>query len=148
MLRFAPALFIVAALAASEAAPPAPGVDSIKAGNHDCPHCMLAGADLTNQCVKNGDLRGADFDSARLVLMCMSYSNFEGATFRQADLSGANLSHSRLAGADFTGADLTATSLKGTDLTLTRGLSQRQLDKACGDADTKAPRGLSVPICN
>ena len=122
-------------------------VASIKAGHHDCPRCELSGADLSNTCVKNGNLTGADFDGANLTLMCMSYADFSGATFRGTDLAAANLAHARLDGADFSGADLTITSFKGTDLTLARGLTQAQLDKACGDADTKAPAGLTVPAC-
>ena len=123
-------------------------VASIKAGHHDCAHCELAGADLTNTCVKNGDLEGADFSGAHLVLMCMSYADFKDASFRHADLAGANLAHAKLDGADFTGASLSITSFKGTDLRRAKGLTQKQLDAACGDAETKAPQGLSVKICS
>jgi uncharacterized protein YjbI with pentapeptide repeats len=122
-------------------------VDSIKAGHHDCPHCDLAGADLTNTCVKGGNLEGAKFDNARAVLMCMSYADFKGASFRGTDLAGANLAHADVDDADFAGADLSITSIKGTDLTHARGLTQPQLDRACGDADTRAPAGLNVKIC-
>jgi uncharacterized protein YjbI with pentapeptide repeats len=131
---------------AAQAADPK-AVASIKAGHHDCPHCQLAGADLTNQCVKQGDLVGADFTGAKLTLMCMSYADFRGASFRSADLSGANLAHAKLDGADFAGARLTITSFKGTDLSRARGLTQKQLDFACGDADTRPPTGLHVKIC-
>lgn len=124
-----------------------PGVDSIKAGIHDCPHCQLAGADLTNQCVKGGNLTGADFDGTKLVLACMSRANFSGASFRAADLSGANLADSNLSGADLSGAKMTITSLKGTDLRAAKGLTQAQLDDACGDAKTRVPAGLSVHRC-
>jgi len=152
MIRFA-AAFALAAIAAS--ATVAQGqqtayldaVASIKAGKHDCPRCMLAGADLTNQCVKDGNLEGANFDNARLVLMCMSFADFKGATFRGTDLSGANLAHAKLDGADLTGASMTITSIKGTDLTHAKGLTQKQLDAACGDADTKVPTGLVVKTC-
>jgi uncharacterized protein YjbI with pentapeptide repeats len=123
-------------------------VASIKAGHHDCAHCELAGADLTNTCVKNGNLEGADFSGAHLVLMCMSYADFKGASFRHADLAGANLAHAKLDDADFTGASLSITSFKGTDLRRAKGLTQKQLDAACGDADTKTPAGLSVKICS
>lgn len=123
-------------------------VASIRAGHHDCNHCELAGADLTNTCVKGGNLEGADFSHARLVLMCMSYADFRGASFRHADLAGANLAHAALADADFTGANLSITSFKGTDLTHAKGLTQKQLDQACGDADTKAPAGLTVKTCS
>jgi uncharacterized protein YjbI with pentapeptide repeats len=154
MIRFAAAGLALAAFAAtaafgqSEETAYLNAVASIKAGKINCPHCNLAGADLTNQCVKNGNLRGADFDHARLVLMCMSFANFKSATFRGADLSGANLAHANLDGADLTGALMTITSIKGTDLTRARGLTQTQLDTACGDADTKVPTGMTVKTCN
>jgi uncharacterized protein YjbI with pentapeptide repeats len=123
-------------------------VDSIKAGNHNCPHCDLRGADLANTCVKDGNVEGALFDNARLVLMCMSYANFKGASFRGADMAGANLAHANVDDADFTGAVLDITSIKGTDLRHARGLTQGQLDAACGDADTKVPEGLKVHTCS
>jgi uncharacterized protein YjbI with pentapeptide repeats len=126
----------------------AQAVASIKAGHHNCAHCVLAGADLTNTCVKGGNLEGADFTNAHLVLMCMSYADFKGASFRNADLAGANLAHAKLEDADFAGANLSITSFKGTDLTHVRGLTQKQLDRACGDAATKPPPGLSVRTCS
>lgn len=132
------------------AIPPADpaAVVSIRMGHHDCPHCMLANADLNNTCVKNGNLAGADFDGANLTLMCMSYANFSGASFRRANLSGANLAHADLDGADFTDAKLTITSFKGTDLRGVKGMTQAQLDTACSDAATKAPAGMHVNICS
>jgi uncharacterized protein YjbI with pentapeptide repeats len=135
------------ALAAAPHADPA-AVARIHGGIVDCVGCQLEGADLTNTCVKAHDLSGADFDGANATLMCMSYANFTGASFRGTNLSGANLAHADLDGADFTGADLNVTSFKGTDLRKARGLTQAQLDKACGDAGTKAPAGLKVPVCS
>jgi uncharacterized protein YjbI with pentapeptide repeats len=129
-------------------APDSIAVASIRAGHHDCPHCDLAGADLTNQCVKQGNLEGAKFDGARLVLMCMSYADFRNASFRKADLSGANLAHAKVDAADFTGADLSITSIRGTDLSRVLGLTQAQLDKACADSDTKVPTGLKAKTCS
>lgn len=123
-------------------------VGSIKAGHHDCPHCDLAGADLTNQCVKQGNLEGAKFDRARLVLMCMSYADFRGASFRNADIAGANLAHAKVDDADFTGADLSITSIRGTDLSRAIGLTQAQLDRACGDVETRVPAGLRAKTCS
>ncbi|MDE2112610.1 MAG: pentapeptide repeat-containing protein [Alphaproteobacteria bacterium] len=153
MNRFAAAAFALAAMAATAAygqgAPTADphAIASIKAGDHNCPGCMLAGADLTNQCVKGGNLTGADFDHARLVLMCMSFANFTKASFRGTDLSGANLAHADLDDADLTGARMDATSVKGTDLRHVIGLTQQQLSEACGDASTKAPTGMRVKTC-
>lgn len=132
----------------SYASPDRAAVDSIKAGNHDCPHCDLRGADLTNTCVKKGNVEGALFDNAKLVLMCMSYADFKGASFKGADMAGANLAHAIVDGADFTGATLDITSIKGTDLRFARGLTQNQLNAACGDADTKVPAGMTVHTCS
>ncbi|HXC57476.1 MAG TPA: pentapeptide repeat-containing protein [Rhizomicrobium sp.] len=125
----------------------AAAVARIHGGIVDCPGCNLAGSDLSNTCVKHMNLAGANFDGANAVLMCMSYANFTNATFRGTDLSGANLAHAILDGADLTGAVMQITSLKGTDLTRVKGLTQKQLDAACGDADTKVSAGLTVHIC-
>jgi uncharacterized protein YjbI with pentapeptide repeats len=145
--------FILALLALSIGqAMSAPAYDAaavarIHGGIVDCVGCNLQGADLTKTCVKAHDLHGADFDGANAVLMCMSFANFTDATFRGTDLSGANLAHAKLDGANLSGAVMDATSLKGTDLTKAVGLTQKQLNQACGDADTKAPAGLKVHIC-
>lgn len=128
-------------------APDPAAVARIKAGKTDCVACDLRGADLSHQCVKSGDLSGAKFDGARLVMMCMSYADFSGASFRNADLAGANLAHAKLNGADFSGANLSITSFKGTDLSKTTGLTQAQLDMACSDKDTKTPKGLTPKFC-
>jgi uncharacterized protein YjbI with pentapeptide repeats len=113
----------------------------------DCPGCNLAGADLTNTCVKAHDLTGANFDGATAILMCMSYANFTNASFRGTNLSAANLAHARVDGADFTGAVMDITSIKGTNLSKAKGLTQKQLDQACGDDETRVPAGLKVHVC-
>jgi uncharacterized protein YjbI with pentapeptide repeats len=150
MLRFAVLLASALAAQAAVAGPVADpsAVARIHGGIVDCIGCNLAGADLQNTCVKAHDLSGADFDRADATLMCMSYANFSNATFRGTDLSGANLAHARLDGADLTAARMTITSIKGTDLTKVKGLTQAQLDAACGDADTKVPPGLTVKTCS
>ncbi len=138
MKALAIAVLIFAAPAA--AATVAPGLQ--------CPHCVFAGADLSNQCVKGGDLKGADFTGAKLVLTCMSKADFRGASFRGADLSGANLSYSKLDDADLTGASFSATQARGTDFSHAKGLTQAQLDGVCGDRRTRAPAGLTVRPCD
>ena len=140
-------LMVLGSRAVAAPAYDAAAVARIHGGIVDCPGCNLAGADLTNTCVKAHDLHGANFDGATAVLMCMSYANFSNATFRGADLSAANLAHANLDGADLTGAKMDITSIKGTDLRQTRGLTQKQLDQACGDADTRVPAGLTVHLC-
>ena len=119
----------------------------IHGGIVDCVGCNLAGADLSNTCVKEHDLHGADFSGANATLMCMSFADFTGASFRGTELSGANLAGAKLDGADLTGAKTSITSFLGTDLRHVKGLTQKQLDVACGDATTKLPPGLHVHTC-
>ncbi|MBA2589849.1 MAG: pentapeptide repeat-containing protein [Alphaproteobacteria bacterium] len=128
------------------AADPA-AVAKIHGGIVDCVGCNLAGADLSNTCVKDHDLHGADFTGADATLMCMSFANFTGVSFRGAELSGANLAGAKMDGADLTGAGTSITSFLGTDLTKVKGLTQKQLDIACGDATTRLPPGLNIHTC-
>lgn len=141
-LFFAFAALLLAGQPAQAAAPGA-----FRPIAHGCPHCMMAGSNLSNQCLQKSDFEGADLDKAKLVLTCLSGANLKDAKLRGADLSGANLARTNLDGTDFTGAVLSSTSFKGTDLRHAKGLTQAQLDKACGDATTKAPAGMTVPVC-
>lgn len=130
------------ALAADPAA-----VAKIKGGIVDCVGCNLAGADLSNTCVKQHDLHGADFTNADATLMCMSFADFTGVSFRGTELSGANMAGAKMDGADLTGAKTSITSFLGTDLRHVKGLTQAQLDVACGNKTTKPPPGLRVHTC-
>jgi len=125
-----------------------PPISRIKAGDINCRGCDLSGADLSHQCVKNGDLTGAKFDGVKALYMCMSYANFTNVSFRGADLTGANLAHANVTNADMTGTKLDITSIKGTDLSTVRGLTQEQIDEACADAQTRLPAGLTAKFCS
>jgi hypothetical protein len=52
-----------------------------------------------------------------------------------------------LDGADLTGAKTSITSFLGTDLRHVKGLTQAQLDVACGDVKTLLPTGLKIHTC-
>ena len=142
-LLAAPALFLTGPAVAADLA----AVAKIKGGIVDCVGCDLTGADLSNTCVKQHDLHGADFTGADASLMCMSFADFTGVRFRNTELSGANMAGAKMDGADLTGAKTSITSFLGTDLRRVKGLTQKQLDVACGDAKTKLPPGLKVHIC-
>ena len=131
---------------AAQAADPA-AVARIHGGIVDCVGCDLKGADLANTCVKEHDLHGADFTGANASLMCMSFANFTRVSFKDADLAGANMAGAKMKGADLTGAKTSITSFLGTDLRHVKGLTQAQLDVACGNARTKLPPGLKVHTC-
>jgi Pentapeptide repeats (8 copies) len=98
-----------------------------------------------------------DFSCADLSFADLSRANLSGANLTRADLTGANLTGANLTGANLSGADLSGASLGGANLTLASlsnanltganlsgadlsgNLTQEQLDKACGNADTKLP---------
>lgn len=147
MRLFLPCLAFLTLLAAPARAADPAAVAKIKGGIVDCVGCNLSGADLTNTCVKEHDLRGANFDGANATLMCMSFSNFTNASFRGTDLSGANMAGSKMDGADLTGAKTSITSFLGTDLRKVKGLTQKQLDIACSDKKTRLPPGLKIKTC-
>jgi uncharacterized protein YjbI with pentapeptide repeats len=127
---------------------PSRNAASIRSGIHDCPHCDLRNEDLSNSSASGGKLEGAIFDGANVELMNLLSADLKGASFHNADLAGTNLARANLDNVDFAGAVLEFTSFKGTDLTHAKGLTQSQLDRACGDADTIAPAGMHVPSCH
>ncbi|MFN4297405.1 MAG: pentapeptide repeat-containing protein [Brevundimonas sp.] len=127
-----------------------------------CPGCNLFQANF------NGlERSGLNFSRARLrqadlsltVLNRANFANadlrdieayggvFSSANFAGADLTNASLVGVHLRGANFAGATLTGANLSGADLSGARGLTQGQLDRACGDATTNLPAGLHIPPC-
>jgi uncharacterized protein YjbI with pentapeptide repeats len=75
---------------------------------------------------------------------------FQNANLSGVNFSYSNLSRARLTGANLQGANLTRsylylTQLGGADLSRTTGLTQAQVDIACGTPDTKLPAGLTPP---
>lgn len=147
MRKLPPCLIVLMLLSAPAGAADPAAVAKIRGGIVDCVGCNLSGADLTNTCVKDHDLRGANFDGANATLMCMSHSDFTNASFRNADLSGANMAGAKMNGADLTGAKTSITSFLGTDLRKVKGLTQKQLNVACSDSHTRLPPGLKIRTC-
>lgn len=116
----------------------------------------LRGALLLNANLASTDLRGADLTGASLADASLRGADLTGADLSDASLWGADLTGADLTGADLTdailwGAVLTDADLSGTDLTNARlssmsaslpdvvGLTQKQLDSACGDTPVSLP---------
>ncbi len=129
---------------------------------HSCSGCNLFQADLAYR-----DLPGIDVSGARLRQADLSLTTMNGANFRNAHLSIANLFGARFTGANFQNADLTRVSavgahfgganfsgarleganLSGAELAEAHGLTQAQLNSACGDQTTTLPRNLRISAC-
>jgi uncharacterized protein YjbI with pentapeptide repeats len=127
-----------------------------------CPHCNLFQADLGNRVLKSRNLAGARLRQSDMSLSVLNYSNmshadlrdingygalFIGVNFAGADLTNATLVGSDLAGANFRGAKLNGVNVAGAEMEKSVGLTQRQLDVACGDEKTTLPKRLHVPAC-
>jgi uncharacterized protein YjbI with pentapeptide repeats len=127
----------------------------------------LVEANLRGASLRKADLRGADLSYADLkganLAGDLSGALLVRADLRDAHLGGANLSDADLSGADLTGANLRLANLtgtvfrgtilsgaklsyKGSDFIDSRGVTQAQLNQACGD-DTQLPKGLTISRC-
>ena len=112
----------------------------------------LSGANMTN-----ADLSGARMLFSIFVRTNLTKANLGDAMLavtdmRQANMAGANLSRANFGSADLRGVDLTGaflyrTILYRTKLLYAKGLTQEQLDTACGNETTILPPGLVVRPC-
>jgi hypothetical protein len=110
----------------------------------------LSGANLSGAFLSLADLRGAYLSFANLSKANLSGADLSDAGLSGADLSGADLSDANLSGANFRGGQIRdiKTNRFRAELSDVMNLTQMQLDKACGDADTKLPEGLTVKPCS
>lgn len=127
-----------------------------------CPRCNLFQADFASLTLRGKNFTGARLRQADLSAGVFTHSRFAhgdlrdlngyGAVFTGADLRGTDLSAATLVGAylqgaDLTGATLSGANLSGAEMSKARGLNHAQLGRACGDASTTLPKGLSLPPC-
>ena len=162
MLRQFASLILVAGLAASPVLAQNVGEIAKVRDGQSCPGCNLFQAELSYLDANKIDLSGARLRQSNLALTTyddvnlsnanLSVANLFGARFNRTDFSRANLQNSIAVGAYFgssnlAGADLTGANLSGADLSLAKGVTQAQLDRACGDANTRLPKGKSIPAC-
>jgi uncharacterized protein YjbI with pentapeptide repeats len=128
----------------------------------NCPGCNLFQADLSSLELQHKNYAGARLRQADLSVAEMNGNNFARADLRDvnayaarftgANFSGADLTHATfvgayLNGANFRGATLTGTNFGGAEMARAVGLTQSQLNQACGDDATQLPAGLRIPSC-
>jgi uncharacterized protein YjbI with pentapeptide repeats len=133
----------------------------VQAGE-SCPRCNLFQADLSNKSLKGHNYAGARLRQADLSLSVFSHGNFAGgdlrdlngygALFGGANFTRANMTNSTfvgafLEGASFRGATLSGVNFSGAEMDKAVGLSQGQLNGACGDLSTTLAKGLHLPVC-
>lgn len=131
-------------------------------GGAGCPGCNLFQADLSGFEGDGRNFSGARLRQADLSLVVMNrtrFSNadlrdveayggvFSGSNFANADLSNASFVGTYLRGANFSGATLDGANFSGAQLGRATGLTQGQLNRACGDGSTTLPGDLRIPGC-
>ena len=114
----------------------------LDADNIDVSGARLRQSDMQLSTFDNWNLRGTNLSVANLFGVRFNRSNFSNANFENATLVGGYFGSSTFSGANFSGANLS-----GADLHLAKGLTQSQLDRACGDEATRLPAGLRIPYC-
>ena len=113
----------------------------------DLRRVRLEGADLRGARLDRADLRGASLKGADLRGALLARADLRGVWLQGNDPDTGALQGTDLRWARLEGSDLMAARLEGTDLSQTFGLTQRQLDFACGDQHTRLPDGFTVPTC-
>lgn len=131
-------------------------------GGASCAACDLFQIDLAYQNISGRDFAGSRIRQADLTIAIADRANFAGANlsltnmfglratranFTGANLSGASLVGAHLGGARVAGALLTGANLSGAELAEAIGLTQDQLNTACGDATTTLPAGMTIARC-
>ena len=121
-------------------------------GGASCPHCNLFQADFSNLEMKDRDFAGARLRQADFSAAVMNHTSFAGGDLRDVNAYGAVLSSASFADANLTNASFVGTYLEGAnfsgaEMSRAVGLTQRQLDTACGDEATSLPRGLRIHPC-
>ena len=149
------------AVAAPALAQNAGQIASVQRGA-SCAGCNLFQGDFSGLEARGLNLAGSRLRQADLSLSVMNrtrFSNtdmrdveayggvFSGSNFSRANLTNASFVGAYLEGASFAGATLSGTNLSGAQLARATGLTQAQLNRACGDGSTVLPRGLRIPAC-
>lgn len=105
---------------------------------------------------ESAELQRSNFADAKLSSVNFTKADLGRSQFDGAEVGGSRFSLANLARADFRGANLSTpvdfdraffflTRIEGVDLAAATGLTQWQLDMACGDDKTALPEGLKKP---
>ncbi len=131
-------------------------------GGASCPGCNLFQGDFSGLEARGLNLSGSRLRQSDLSLSVMNHTRFSGAdlrdveayggvfsssNFSRADLTNASFVGTYLEGANFSGATLVGTNFSGAQLSRATGLTQAQLNHACGDDATTLPGSLRIPAC-
>lgn len=111
----------------------------------DLKQCKMQDANMQNCDFSDAKLGKGDFERASLQASNFYNTDLSRASLREANLSEACFDRAKLSGTDLSGADLTSAEFRGVDLSVSKGLTQEQLDSAKGDSSVILPADLTRP---
>lgn len=162
MLKHILGLSVLAFTLASAAFAQSASEIAIVQSGHSCSGCNLFQAELDYSDLSGLNLSGSRLRQADMAVTLMDNANLSGANLSIANLYGARLSGANctgtnfedavlvgtyLGGVNFTGANLKNANLSGAEAATAKGLTQSQLNTACGDASTQLPAGFTLRKC-
>jgi uncharacterized protein YjbI with pentapeptide repeats len=104
-------------------------------------------ADLSHSQVRSSSFNGALLDSTSFQSSSVVLSSFDYAEMQNAFLDNVIAFYSTFRGADLSSASLNGSRFIHCDLSGAKGLTQAQLNNACGSF-TILPKGLKMTPCN
>ncbi len=107
----------------------------------------LTGGNFTGSNFTKARLKSADAMSAIFVNVNFTKAKLDHGDFTGSDFSGAKFINTNFGDAVVTDANFTGANLSGAEMVELIGLTQDQLDVACGSKETRLPEGMSMRIC-
>lgn len=107
-----------------------------------CEDCDLSGRILAGAKMSN-----SVFNRTNFTRSVMRRTDGAGSEFVEANFTDADLSYMKFESADVTDAIFVRARIHGADFAEAHGLTQAQLNQACGNAQTQTPHGLRVRVC-
>jgi len=99
-------------------------------------------SDFTKARMKSADAMGTTFVRTNFTKAKLDRGDFTGSNFSGAQFIFTKFGEAVVENADFTGADFS-----GAEMVEIVGLTQSQLDLACGSQETQLPEGYSMRVC-
>ena len=99
---------------------------------------------MSRAILEQANLRGVDLKKADLSRAHFAGADLTDASFNFANVARTHFTGAKLDGVNMKGAYTYLMRIEGTDLSNTQGLTQDQLDIACGDDATGLPAGLAA----
>ncbi|MCF6274838.1 MAG: pentapeptide repeat-containing protein [Robiginitomaculum sp.] len=108
----------------------------------------LTGGNFTNSDFTKARLKSTDAMNAVFINANFTKAKLDRGDFTGSDFSGAKFINTKFGDAEVKDANFVGANFSGADMVELSGLSQSQLDGACGSKETQLPEGFSLKVCS